>query len=399
MDVGVIEKVLNGIGADRVKVRGRKITCCCVLARWTHQAKRDNSPSMVVYADGDRGPTYGCMACHETGTLIDLLLFLRVKKLDVAEWIQVLDGDRKVENASRSERLYDRAEKAKTLVTSPAEIKHAGAATRVDLGDGRVFYDYLAVAKADQIEAIPESVYEPYVSGAPAYALARGITEDAAIAWQLGDDKGMQRMLFPVRDRRGRLVAISGRLYATTCVKCGGRWSRRCEHCNEFEEEHEEEQGDLVCANGIVFKPMASECVKCGRVQPPKYLHSLGFKRNLMLYGEHMTDKAEDGRVYVVEGNIDVIKLWQHGYRPVVATLGSYPGEPQIEKIVARWSRVIVVGDGDKSGRELFIHTKRMLAGRIPVFVKALDDGRDPGNMSGPELAEKLGSPPTLISS
>lgn len=398
MDVGVVEKVLHGIGADRIRVRGQKISCCCVLSRWTHRSGRDNSPSMVVYADGEHGPTYGCMACHETGTLIDLLLFLRVKKVDVVEWIQVLDGDRPIENAKRSERLHDRAVKASTMTSSPAQTRHAAEVQRVDRGDGRVFYDYLAVAAADKVEAIDESVYRPYIGEVPVYALERGITPEAALAFQLGDDPEMKRMLFPVRDRNGRLVAISGRLYARSCVRCGGRWAARCELCNRFEDEHEEIGGALVCESGMPIKPMAEECVKCGLVHPPKYLHSKGFQRNLMLYGEHMGEKAVDGRVYVCEGNLDVIKLWQYGYRPAVAMLGSYPGPTQIEKLVARWSKVIVVCDGDKAGRELFVHVKRMIAGRIPVFAKMLEEGRDPGDMSGEELAEKLGAVPVLVS-
>ena len=115
------------------------------------------------------------------------------------------------------------------------------------------------------------------------------------------------------------------------------------------------------------------------------------------MYGEHQKEEAKDGRVYVVEGNIDVVKLWQHGYRPVVAVLGSHPGQAQIEKIVKRWKRAVIVGDGDRAGEEMAARVKHMLADRLRrVDVKMLDDGRDPGDMTAEELLEKLGPPPEL---
>jgi DNA primase len=140
-------------------------------------------------------------------------------------------------------------------------------------------------------------------------------------------------------------------------------------------------------------------CARCKRYSPPKYLHSKGFKRNLMLYGEHRykLDRT-DGRVYLVEGHIDVLSMWQAHYRPVNATLGSWPGQPQIEKLIRDHERIIVVGDGDQSGADFVAKVKKMVAQRIPVAMKKLPPKTDPNKLLAEQgveaLRTHLGDPP-----
>lgn len=404
MDAYTIANVLRGLGADKVRVtRSGKVACCCLLAPWTHRYGRDSTPSMVVYVEGDRveGPTYGCMSCHDSGSLIDLLLFMRTRgRHDVVPWLQVLEGERSSESVPKSEKLKRKVAEVSVFGRS-VPVRETEAVVRRTFEDGRPFYDYKALAQAEEIEPIEESVYLPYAGSVPRYALERGLVIDTCKAFELGNDKEMKRLLFPIRDRKGRLVAISGRLYATECVGCGGVWERRCRRCGELQRHHErvgdDELTDLLCADGESWEPQRAECIVCSTPEPPKYLHNRGFKRNLVLYGEHMKDRAKDGRVYVVEGHLDMIRMWQAGYRPVVAMLGSHPGAPQIEKLIKYWQKVIVIGDGNQAGRDMAKRVKRMIADRIPVSIIDLDDRRDPGNMTPEELREKVGPPPVLL--
>lgn len=407
VDAHTVASVLRGIGADKVQVKlTGKVTCCCLLAFWTHPKGRDESPSMVVLEGKYGDPIYTCLACHREGSLLDLLTLIRVKSCggreDLVQWMDVVEGLRSADAVTKVERLQARSREASALgAPAPSHAKAAEDVVKKISGDGRLFYDHQAIAKADSVEPISEEEYAPYAGKVSRYALDRGLTIETCKAFQLGNDKAMKRLLFPIRNRKGALVAISGRLYATRCLGCGGEWERRCRRCEEPQRFHEkvggEELTDLLCADSEPWEPQRPECINCELPKPPKYLHNKGFKRNLVLYGEHMLEESKDGRVYIVEGHLDMIRMWQAGYRPVVAMLGSHPGATQIEKLIKNWQKAIVVGDGNKAGREMAIRVKQMVAGRIPVSIIDLDDERDPGNMSDEELTEKLGPPPDLV--
>jgi len=390
-----LASLLQGAGAERVRViSSSKVSCACPLARWTHPKGSDNHPSFVAFVEGKHGdPIYACQACHDEGSVRDLLLFLWSKGVEVFHWIEVLDAGKEVTEqdvakaTKRSERLLAVAARSSVQgfhAMAPAPTPPIPIVER--LATDRPWYDYKCLAEADAVPEIPWTEYEPYVGNVPQYALDRGLTEETCRVWELGHDAQGKRLLFPIRDRRGRLITISGRLYTEACPRCAGSFRVSCGQCDEPEADH-------VDGGACGFKATRPVCEKCGLGQPPKYMHRKGFQRNLTLYGEHRSDDT-DGRVYVVEGHLDMLRMWQAGYRPVVAVLGTGVGETQIEKIVARWSKVIVVPDGDKAGRDMGARIKHMVADRIGVTVKVLPDGADPGGMTALELQELLGRPP-----
>jgi DNA primase len=128
----------------------------------------------------------------------------------------------------------------------------------------------------------------------------------------------------------------------------------------------------------------------------PKYLHNDGFDRNLLLFGEHRIKDGND-LVYVVEGHLDALLLWQWGYRPVVSLLGSFPGAAQIEKLVAYYERLLVVPDGDAAGEKMVEDIRAGVAWRIPVMARMPKKGKDPGSLGQQGCLELLGSPPVRI--
>lgn len=393
MDVHKLESLLRGIGAERVRViDSRKVACACPLARWTHSKGSDSHPSFVAFVEGRHGdPIYACQACHEEGSIRDLLLFLWSKGRDTFHWIEVLDEGAPVERAlKKSEKLLQAHEVSGAQGFQVTRVEQP-AVFEITFPDGRPFYDYKCLAEADAVPEIPWSDYEPYLKGdLPEYVTERGLTPETCKAWELGHDEKGQRVLFPIRDRKGRLVAISGRLYATACTRCGGEWVALCSECGNDAAWHSKHEG---CAK---YERGRETCIKCGLPKPPKYLHRKGFQRNLLVYGEHRAEQDKtDGRVYVVEGHLDMIRMWQAGYRPVVALLGTGVGEPQVEKLIAQWGdgRIICVPDGDKSGADMAVQMKKLIAGRVPFTSKKLADGTDPGGMSEDDLRALLGEP------
>jgi DNA primase len=158
-------------------------------------------------------------------------------------------------------------------------------------------------------------------------------------------DRFRDRIMFPIRDQRGRVVAFGGRVL-----------------------------GD----------------------EKPKYLNSPEtpvFSKSRELYGlyEAKLSRKSIERIVVVEGYMDVIALAQHDIHYAVATLGTATSEHHLTRLYRLVSEVVFCFDGDKAGRaaaERALHTVLPLLedGRQAKFL-FLDEGEDPDT-----LVRKLGT-------
>jgi len=89
----------------------------------------------------------------------------------------------------------------------------------------------------------------------------------------------------------------------------------------------------------------------------PKYLNSPEtplFEKGHELYGLFQARQAirESGTVVVVEGYMDVVALAQFGFGQAVATLGTATTATHIQKLFRHAERVVFCFDGDKAGRK-----------------------------------------------
>lgn len=158
-------------------------------------------------------------------------------------------------------------------------------------------------------------------------------------------DRFRDRIMFPIRDRRGRVIAFGGRILDT---------------------------GE------------------------PKYLNSPEtslYHKGLELYGLYEGRKAaqEEGRVVVVEGYMDVIALAHHGVNNAVATLGTATNQQHCETIYRVVPDIVFCFDGDRAGvdaawRALNATLPCLSDGRDAHFL-FLPDGEDPDS-----LVTKLGA-------
>ncbi len=152
-------------------------------------------------------------------------------------------------------------------------------------------------------------------------------------------DRFRDRIIFPIRDSRGRVIAFGGRAF-----------------------------GD----------------------EKPKYLNSPEtpvFQKSQELYGlfEAKQNTPILDQIIVVEGYMDVIVLAQHGITNAVATLGTSVNSQHIRKLFKLVSKVILCFDGDKAGRAAAI---RGLEASLPVMQDEkqvrflfLPDGEDPDSL------------------
>ena len=136
-------------------------------------------------------------------------------------------------------------------------------------------------------------------------------------------DKFRNRIMFPIRDRRGRTVAFGGRVLTD---------------------------------------------------EKPKYLNSpetITYHKGSELYGLFEALQAEDSpqKLLVVEGYMDVVALAQFGVNYAVASLGTSTTSEQIQLLFRSTEQVICCYDGDRAGRDA---AWRALENALPY----LEDGR-----------------------
>ena len=159
-------------------------------------------------------------------------------------------------------------------------------------------------------------------------------------------DRFRDRIIFPIRDLRGRTIAFGGRII-----------------------------GD-------------------GK---PKYLNSpetAVFHKGRELYGlyEARKSQAKLDRILVVEGYMDVVALAQHGIHFAVATLGTATTIEHVERLFRQVSEIIFCFDGDLAGRNaawkaLLIVLPLLSDGRSAKFL-FLPDGEDPDSLVRSEGSE-----------
>jgi DNA primase len=152
-------------------------------------------------------------------------------------------------------------------------------------------------------------------------------------------DAFRDRIIFPIRDSRGRVIGFGGR----------------------------------VLGSG-----------------EPKYLNSPEtpvFHKRQALYGLYES-RQRPGRpeeILVVEGYLDVATLAQHGIEPVLATLGTATTPEHMRALTRLANRVIFCFDGDRAGRAAAWRAAETAlpfgGGSVEIKFLLLPDGEDPDSL------------------
>jgi DNA primase len=190
--------------------------------------------------------------------------------------------------------------------------------------------------------------YQLELSHTPSGALAaaelykRGLTNETIMEFGIGyasNGRFHNRITFPIQNPQGRIVAFSGRAL-----------------------------GDAQ----------------------PKYLNSPEspiFIKGKTLYNFHRAREAarEFGTITVVEGQMDVISMWQAGYKNVVAPLGTALTVDQLELLWSVVDEPIICFDGDVAGlrasnRAIDLALKNM-RGEKSLRIVQLPPGHDPDSL------------------
>ncbi|MBN1901611.1 DNA primase, partial [Candidatus Sumerlaeota bacterium] len=116
----------------------------------------------------------------------------------------------------------------------------------------------------------------------------------------------------------------------------------------------------------------------------PKYINSPEsevYKKGKLLYGLNLAREQlrEDQPVLLVEGYMDLIALYKHGFQTGVATLGTALTDDQARLLKRFTKEVVFVYDGDEAGQKAMIRGCEVFLGQsLSVKVVTLPEMDDP---------------------
>lgn len=115
-------------------------------------------------------------------------------------------------------------------------------------------------------------------------------------------------------------------------------------------------------------------------VDVKKYIHS-SYSKHRHLFGLNVTYKEilRTRKAFVVEGNFDLLTLYENGITNVVAMLGSKLSIEQLSLLIRFADEIVIASDGDKPGRDCARKIISMLnANDIDYSQINLPEGSDP---------------------
>jgi DNA primase len=342
--------IVDVVGARvALKKSGREYKACCPF----HSEK---TPSFWVSPDKQ---FYHCFGCGAHGTVISFLM--QYEKLSFVEAVSDLAQRAGLELPHEAQGARDNgggdlyelmADAARFFEQNLADnqrarsyLEHRGidapTATKFALGYAPDSWNALLNRKG-ALEADRRRLAQVGL-----------IIEREARAGQPGAgfyDRFRDRLMFPIRDPRGRVLGFGGRVI---------------------------DQGE------------------------PKYLNSPEtalFHKGRELYGLYEARQARNDfkRLMVVEGYMDVVRLHQAGITYAVATLGTATTQEHLHKIFRLTSELVFCFDGDRAGRQA---AWRALENALPLARDGrelkfmfLPEGHDPDTLVAAEGAGEFES-------
>ena len=325
-----------------LKKAGKDYTACCPF----HNEK---TPSFTV---SQNKQFYHCFGCGEHGTAIGFLMeYEHISFVDAIEDLAAMANMEVPRDASRTttdpmiEKLYRIMDKAnefyqQQLRENPEAqraveyLKQRGMSGEVaaEFGVG-----YAPSGWNNLLPAFGKDSLQPLIH--------------AGLLIEKGKngpyDRFRDRIMIPILDRRGRVIAFGGRILPA-------------------------EQAGTAKAEG------------------PKYLNSPEtpiFHKGRELYGLYNARKIlrHPQKMLVVEGYMDVLALVQHGIRNAAATLGTATTPDHLESLFRMVPEVVFCFDGDRAGRDA---AWRALENALPILKDGrqasfmfLPDGEDPDSL------------------
>ena len=294
---------LPGLIGRRVRLArsGRQWKGCCPF----HGEK---TPSFYVYEDH-----FHCFGCGAHGDAISFVM--QSQGATFPDAVAQLAAEAGLEVPAPSPAVAE-AERRRLDLHGVLEAAQASFRRRLLAGEGRAALDYL------RGRGLSDATIERFGLGwsgegrgalaadlgragvAPAMLAEAGLTREAEEGGGRFTDLFFNRVMFPIRDRRGRIISFGGRTLGS---------------------------GQPKYVNG-----------------PETSL----FSKRRTLYGAHLAREAarQGAMILVVEGYMDVIALHEAGFAGAVAPLGTALTEEQMAELWRLSPTPLLCFDGDEAG-------------------------------------------------
>ena len=342
-------------GHVKLKKTGRNYSACCPF-------HKEKTPSFSVAPDKQ---FYYCFGCGAGGNAIGFLM--QLANLNFPEAVEELAGKAGLtvpKDDSVTSKAASAASQAKTQARNQAYdiLNQASQYYQSQLRrhpDRQKAVTYLKgrglngqIAQRFGVGYAPTGWQNLMQELAPKVEQEQGLIDAGMVVEKEENkrryDRFRDRIMFPIKDYKGRIIAFGGRVL-----------------------------GD----------------------DKPKYLNSpetVVFHKQKELYGLYEARQHERNlkRIMVVEGYMDVVALAQHNINYAVATLGTSTSSFHLERIFKLVSEVVFCFDGDAAGlkaADRAMHTclPYMQDGRQARFL-LLPDGEDPDSLVRQEGNDKL---------
>jgi len=298
-------KLLRALGAVELKPTRRSIKASCLFAPWTHENGSDKHPSMSVMIADNGVSGFKCFTCGRFGTLHAMI-----------EMYEVFTHQ---EYSELHELVREERDPAKHLMR---EIEKAKEPQRLSM---------------PELETFSDSILQRYDVPMHPYFEQRGFTAEDWEMWGLRHDPVMRRIIFPVRDEKGRITGLIGR-------------------STEGEE-------------------------------PPYLMY--GRWQSGIPFGVHRINPSRPA--VIVEGPLDAIRVSSTGIADGLALCGTSTAKACLPRLNSLWrSRLILMLDGDKAGRATADYLESELRSGGNLYRVNLMDGDDPGKLSVEECRAAL---------
>ena len=302
----------------------------------------DSSPSFSVNPDKQ---VYHCFGCGASGGLISFIM-----EYDNMDFVSAVES-----------------------LASLAGLEVPTEATDPEAGKRKVLYEILEMADQAFRKALRSN---PSRERAVSYLKGRGLTGTIAHRFGLGYAPDGWRFLY---DQLSADAKIKKKLLdaGLTVVNSQGREYDRFRERVMFP--IRDIRGRTIAFGGRVLDD-----------SKPKYLNSPEtklFRKSDTLYGLYEARQVcrSLDRVLVVEGYMDVVALSQFGIDFAVATLGTSLTSQHLDRLSRQTTQVIVCFDGDKAGRtaaKRALDTMlRFLSDEFSIRFLFLPDGHDPDSL------------------
>jgi len=331
---------LAGVVGKRVRLtkKGREHTGLCPF-------HKEKSPSFTV--NEEKG-FYHCFGCGAHGSAFDFVM--ETEGLDFREAVAQLASEVGMEVPQDTPEERQRAERKKSLYdVVEAACLYFESQLRAGAGAQALSYLVDRGLSKDTITKFRLGYAPDQRQGLQAALKALGITDDQLVAAGLivlRDDGSAYerfrgRVIFPIKDRRGRVVAFGGRIMDD-------------------------------------------------QAKAAKYLNSPEtdlFHKGSLLYALDLAQvAARAGQALVVaEGYMDVIVLHQAGFEGAVAPLGTALTEDQIGELWKIMPEAVLCFDGDKAGARAAVRAAEralpLLRAGVGLRFATLDAGEDPDSL------------------